>query len=318
MLPVMPLELDFQSDDIVVPFRVEALDIRGRVVRLGGMLDALLGRHRYPAPIGRLIGEAIALTVLMGSSLKFDGRFQLQARGDGPVALLVVDLTTPTDLRAYARFDAERLAALPGEASLLGNGHLAFTIEQGAQQSRYQGVVALDGQGLVKAAMEYLARSEQIPSVLRIAVAEEAVQTQDGLAHRWRVGGILAQFLPAAPERIRQRDLDPGDAPAGSEQAPVSEDDAWIEARALVETTEDLELVDPSLGVDRLLYRLFNERGVHASEPVGVQDRCRCSEQRIRETLQQFPAAEMADLSEADGQIAVTCEFCNRLYRLRL
>ena len=306
------------ADDIALPFHVAPLDTRGRAIRLGPVLDQILARHAYPAAVEKLLAEAIALTALMGTSLKFDGRFQLQTRTDGPVGMLVVDLSTPAALRAYARFDADAVAALGENAAavdLLGNGHLAFTVEQSALQSRYQGIVALEGQGLEAAALQYFRQSEQIPSALRIAVAEHRVA---GGGRHWRVGGVLAQFLPTSPERMRQADLDPGDAPAGLVRHIVAEDDAWIEARALVETTEDIELVDPELGLDRLLYRLFNERGVVVSDPVAMLDECRCSEERIRETLQQFPAGELADMREADGMIAVTCEFCARKYRLTL
>jgi molecular chaperone Hsp33 len=308
----------FGADDIVLPFRVEPLDTRGRAVRLGAVLDQILARHRYPPAVERLLAEAIAVTALMGTSLKFEGRFQLQTRSDGPVSLLVVDLTTPASLRAYARFDAEAVARLGDDApagTLLGAGHLGFTVEQGAYAQRYQGIVALEGQGLEAAAMQYFRQSEQIPSVLRIAVAEHLVA---GNSRRWRVGGILAQFLPTAPERMQQADLHPGDAPEGTVLHAVSEDDAWVEARTLVETTEDIELVDPALGLDRLLYRLFNERGVIVSDPVEMLDQCRCSEERIRETLQQFSSGDIADMREDDGMIGITCEFCSRSYRLSL
>lgn len=309
------------ADDIVLPYRVEALDTRGRAIRLGATLDSVLGRHAYPPAVARLLAEAIALTALMGSSLKFDGRFQLQTKSDGPVSMLVVDLATPSALRAYARFDAGRLAG-PGAAlqggALLGSGHLGFTVEQGALATRYQGIVALEGQGLEAAALQYFRHSEQIPSAIRIASAEETISVGGQLVQRWRVGGILAQFLPAAPERMRQADLDPGDAPPGMPRHEVAEDDAWIEARALIETTEDIELVDPTLGLDRLLYRLFNERGVHVSDPIPMLDRCRCSEARIRDTLSQFAASEIGDMREADGMIGVTCEFCGRKYRLAM
>jgi molecular chaperone Hsp33 len=313
--------LPLGADDIVLPFRVEALDTRGRSVRLGAVLDSILARHEYPRVVERLLAEAITLTALMGSSLKFEGRFQLQTKSDGPVSMLVVDFMTPSDIRAYASFDAGRVGALPrpaDDAALLGTGYLGFTIEQGAQQTRYQGIVALDGQGLEAAAMQYFRQSEQIPSAIRIAVAEEQLAVKGGSRHRWRSGGILAQFLPTAPERMRQADLDPGDAPAGAPRHEVAEDDAWIEARSLVETTEDIELVDPELGLDRLLYRLFNERGVAVSDPMLLRDQCRCSEERIHEMLKQFKAEDLAEMREQDGLIGITCEFCARRYRLSL
>src|SRR6516162_4546495 len=196
-------------DDAVLPFEVDALDLRGRLTRLGPALDEILTKHDYPAPVGKLLAEAIVLTTLLGSSLKFDGRFILQTQTDGPVSFLIVDFQSPDRLRAYARYDARRLKAGQDSGALLGKGHLAMTIDQGQ--------VALDGGGLEAAAHEYFLRSEQIPTKVRIAVGEEWRGGDGGGAkHRWRAGGVLVQFLPKAPERARQADLHPGDAPEGT------------------------------------------------------------------------------------------------------
>src|SRR6184192_364790 len=209
------------ADDTILPFKVEALDLRGRVVRFGPAIDAILSRHSYPAPVAKLLGEGIVLTVLLGSTLKFEGRFILQTQSDGPVRMLVIDYTTPGKVRACARFDAGRVAAAiesgaadPG--ALLGRGHLAMTIDQGPDTARYQGIVALEGKDLEHAAHEYFLRSEQIPTKLRIAVGEEVSAGADGARHQWRAGGIILQFLPKEPQRAQQADLDPGDAPEGT------------------------------------------------------------------------------------------------------
>ena len=221
------------ADDTILPFQVEALDLRGRVVRFGPAIDTILSRHNYPVPVAKLLGEAIVLTVLLGSTLKFEGRFILQTQSDGPVRMLVIDYTTPGKVRACARFDAARVAAAiasgaadPG--ALLGHGHLAMTIDQGPDTARYQGIVALEGKDLEHAAHEYFLRSEQIPTRVRLAVAEELRAETDGARHRWRAGGLLLQFLPQSPERARQPDLDPGDVPEGMEFQPQPEDDAWV------------------------------------------------------------------------------------------
>src|SRR5215510_3494672 len=234
-------------DDTVLPFEVNALDLRGRLTRLGPALDDILTKHDYPAPVGKLLGEAIVLTTLLGTSLKFEGRFILQTRTDGPVSFLVVDFKSPDRLRAYARFDAKRLKDGQSSGALLGKGHLAMTIDQGADMSRYQGLVALDGGSLEDAAHEYFRRSEQIPTRVRLAVAEEFRPGAGGARRRWRAGGIVVQFLPHAPERMRGPDLDPGDAPEGTAPHVMPEDDAWVEARSLIETVEDIELIDPAL-----------------------------------------------------------------------
>lgn len=301
---------DAGQDDVVVPFLVEPLSTRGRVVRLGPTIDAILKRHAYPAPIARIVGEAAALTMLLGSALKIEGSFQLQTKTDGALNMLIVDFDAPSNVRALARFDAEKLDLASGEGrsgDLLGSGHLAFTIDPGAGLARYQGVIALDGQGLEQAAHQYFQRSEQIPTLVRLAVGE--VLTPTG-AH-WRAGGLMAQFLPDSPERRRQADLDPGDAPPGAARDVVTEDDHWTEARALAATTEDHELLDPTLSSERLLYRLFHERGVRVFEPVILRDVCRCSSERIDAMLHSFSAAERADMVGDDGMIGVTCEFCS-------
>src|SRR5262249_24806540 len=241
------------EDDTILPFQVEALDLRGRVVRFGPAIDTILSRHRYPVPVAKLLGEAIVLTVLLGSTLKFEGRFILQTQTDGPVRMLVIDYTTPGKIRACARFDATRVAAAiaAGEAdpgALLGQGHLAMTIDQGPDTARYQGIVALEGKDLEHAAHEYFLRSEQIPPPVRLAVGEAVrAGTDGGARHGWRAGGLLLQFLPQSPERARQGDLDPGDVPEGMEVEAAPEDDAWVEGRSLVATVEDVELLDPDL-----------------------------------------------------------------------
>jgi molecular chaperone Hsp33 len=292
---------DAALDDAILPFAVEALDLRGRVVRLGATIDHILARHAYPAPVARLLGEAAALTVLLGASLKQQGRFQLQTRTDGTV-----------DLRAFARFDAERLAAAEAEgrtapADLLGRGHLGFTIDPGGDMNRYQGVVALAGDGFEAAAHEYFQRSEQIPTIVRLAVGQ--VVTPQGT--HWRAGGLIAQFLPESEDRRRQADIHPGDAPEGAQGHDLAEDEAWIEGRSHAATVEDHELLDPSLSGERLLFRLYHERGVRVYAASSVHDQCRCSTDSIRAMLQRFTSQERTDMIGDDGRIGVTCEFCS-------
>lgn len=300
------------DDDRVLPFQVDALDARGRAVRLGPTLDAILGRHAYPEPVARLLGEAVALTALLGTALKLQGQFQLQTRTDGPVSMLVVDFVAPGTLRAYARFDEAQVAAAKPE-DLLGKGHLAFTIDQGGNMQRYQGLVPLDGQGLEAAAHEYFLRSEQIPTRVRLAVAEHYA----GGSRQWRAGGIMVQFLPQSADRQRQAEFDPGDAPAGALREAFVEDDAWVEARSLIETTEDLELIDPAITSERLLYRLFHERGVRVYEPVAIHDKCRCSSERILDMLKSFSEDDRQAMVGEDGMVGVTCEFCSTRYHFR-
>jgi molecular chaperone Hsp33 len=305
------------GDDAVRPFEVAPLDVRGRAIQMGPALDAILARHAYPPGVAKLLGEAIVLAVLLGSSLKIEGKFILQTETDGPVDMLVVDFRTSGAVRAYARYDAQKVAAAEARAAtpegLLGRGTLAMTIDQGPRTSRYQGVVSLAGESLEEAAHAYFRQSEQIPTRVRLAVAE--MQSRDGgtLRHAWRAGGMLVQFLPKAPERMRQRDLPGGDAPEGMLVEIFSEDDSWREAQSLVETVEDHELTDPAVPVELLLYRLFHERGVRVFAAAPIHDRCSCSRDRIMDMLRGFSAGEIAASTEA-GKISVKCEFCGTRY----
>jgi molecular chaperone Hsp33 len=306
------------TDDTVMPFEVAALDLRGRVVRLGPLVDDILERHAYPAPVAKLLGEAVVLTIMLGTSLKIDGRFILQTQCDGPVRMLVVDFIAPDKVRACARFDKDRVAAAiaagkTNAGELLGKGHLAMTIDQGPDMSRYQGLVALDGGSLEDAAHEYFLRSEQIPTRVRLAVAEELSAANGGAKHRWRAGGIMLQFLPKSPERARVADLHPGDAPEGTVTHTVTEDDAWVEGRSLIETVEDVELVDPSLSSERLVYRLFHERGVRVFRAVEVRGECSCSRGSVEAMLKSFSQDDRDHMVE-NGKISVTCEFCSANY----
>jgi molecular chaperone Hsp33 len=302
-------------DDAVLPFEVDALDLRGRLTRLGPALDHVLTKHDYPAPVGKLLGEAIVLTTLLGSSLKFDGRFILQTQTDGPVSFLIVDFQAPDRLRAYARYDAKKLKPGQDSGALLGKGHLAMTIDQGPDMSRYQGLVALEGGTLEDAAHEYFLRSEQIPTRVRLAVGEEWRGGEgERPKHRWRAGGMLLQFLPKAPERARQADLHPGDAPEGSIAHTVAQDDAWVEGQSLIATVEDVELIDPDLSGERLLYRLFHERGVRVFAPLPLRAQCSCSREAVSSMLQSFASKDRAEMVK-DGKVEVTCEFCSSVYQ---
>jgi len=310
-------EFGFAGDDHVVPFEVAPLDVRGRVVQLGPALNHILGRHAYPEPVARMLAEVMVLTVLLGTALKFEGKFILQTRSDGPVDMLVVDFATPSSLRAYARFDAERVAeavaaGTTSSPELMGQGVLAMTVDQGEYMQRYQGIVELAGQSLDEVARTYFRQSEQIPTDIRIAVGRQVIRGEYGPEEHWRAGGVLIQFLPAAPERLRLPDLPGGDGDPGQDFSDVA-DDAWNEAVTLLSTVDASELLDPNVGPERLLYRLFHEQGVRVFESVPVLDQCSCSRERIRGILEGFSAEEVRDSIE-DGEIKVSCEFCSKLY----
>lgn len=305
------------GDNNVVPFTLENLDCRGRSVRLGEAIDNILTRHDYPAPVARLLGEAVVLAALVGSSLKFEGRFILQTQTDGPVDMVVVDFDAPDGLRGYARYDHERLvaAAEKGETApgqLLGKGHLAMTVDQGVHMDRYQGIVELNGDSLEEVAHRYFMQSEQIPTVLRMAVAEHSVRGE-GRA-KWRAAGVLVQYLPQSGARMP--DL-PGNGDFDDESMfdpDYVEADHWTEAKSLLSTLSDAELVDPELSPERLLFRLYHETGVRVFEPQHIEERCSCSAERIESMLQNSFSSEERDEMAVNGEIEVVCEFCSTAY----
>ncbi|MBP7063452.1 MAG: Hsp33 family molecular chaperone HslO [Ferrovibrio sp.] len=302
------------TDDLSQPFQVEACDVRGRLVRLGAALDDALAKHDYPNPVAQLVAEAVALAATMATALKFDGIFTLQAKGDGPVSLLVADYRTGTSendigsgaLRGYASFDAERLAGLelgPGPEPrtapvplLLGKGYLAFTIDPaGEDMERYQGIVDLSGANLAEAAHAYFAQSEQLAA--RVSLGAARVAGADG-RRRWRAGGLLVQQLPAKAGGL----------------GPEEREEAWERVKALTATAKVQEFCDPALPPHDLLYRLYHEDGVRVYEPMALAARCTCNADRILGILRSFTAEEINHIV-ADGQVAATCQFCSETYR---
>lgn len=287
-------------DDLVAAFQLEGRPVRGRIVRLGSVADEILSAHDYPESVARVLGEALVLSVLVGASLKFDGRLIVQTRGDGPVLFLVADYATEGALRGFAKVDAERLAELtarepePSAALLLGSGDVAMTIDQGPDFDRYQSVAPIEGRSLADIAQGYFERSEQVPTRIRLAVSRSVAL--DG-ARAWRAGGAILQRVA-------------GDDARGD----TTED--WDAGRALFETLEDQELVDPDLSLNGLLFRLFHEEGVRVFPAMELERRCTCSRERIAGVLSSFPRAEVAAMAEGDGRVRVTCEYCNTNYFL--
>lgn len=298
-------------DNLVMAFEVKPLGVRGRIVRLGEVVDDILHKHDYPAPVSALLAEAVALTAMLGSSLKFDGKFILQTRSDGPVDLIVADFQSPGGVRGYARFNRDRLAALgatPSQQQLLGKGHLAMTVDQGPDMERYQGIVALDGTDLTAAAHTYFAQSEQIPTRLRLAAGP--VFTRGHKGESWRAGAIMVQHLPrhGGSSPLPQHS---GDAP--SPDQPPAEHDDWVKARLLLDTAEAHEMLDPLLTPEQLLYRLYHEDGVTVYPAVTLSRHCTCSRDAVEAMLIRFSPEDRADMVE-NGAIGVTCEFCSTRY----
>jgi molecular chaperone Hsp33 len=282
--------------DFVRPFQIEALGIRGRAVRLSGAVDEIVHKHAYPEPVARLLTEMLTVAAALASALKYEGVFTLQTKSEGAVRLMVVDVTSSGAMRGYAQFDADAVAALPADASLprlLGGGYLAFTVDQGEDTDRYQGIVELTGADLVECVQHYFRQSEQLQAGFKLAVVQQG--------GHWHSGAIMLQRLPREDQST----------------AAETDDEAWRRAMTLLASCTSKELLDEGLPIDDLLYRLFHEDGVRVFKGQSLRAQCRCSRERVGSVLRSLPRNELEEL-ETDGALEVTCEFCNSKYRFTL
>src|SRR6266705_754661 len=277
-LLILPSVTDARPDDLVQPFRIDPFALRGRLVRLGPTVDRILSQHDYPEPVAAVLGEAITLAVVLAGALKYDGVFTLQTKSDGPVRLIVADVSTEGAVRGYAQYDRDRLDAL--------------TVDQVGDTERYQGIVELIGTTLAECAQHYFRQSEQIQAGIKLSVGRAG---QDGA---WRAGGLMLQRVP--PE-------------GGYTVIADDVEDGWRRAMVLMSSATSAELVDPEITPHRLLFRLFHDEGVRVFRTHPIEARCRCSSERIGRILRSFPAQDIEEMSK-DEVITVTCEFCNTRY----
>ena len=283
----------------VTPFHLPGRPVRGRLVRLGPLATALLGRHDNHPAVTRLTGEALALAAGLSSALKYRGSFSLQAKGDGPISMLLADCTEAGALRGYARADAEKLAALlaespePTAAQLLGEGYLAFTVDQGGDMDRYQGIVSIEGDSLSAMALHYFRTSEQTQYDVHLAC--------DHTAEGWRAAALIL-------ERVA------GEGGVDPELDQATSDDAWLTATTLAATLTDAELLDGALTPEALIWRLFSAEGVAVDRPRALAYGCRCSRAKLSGILESFGSDDLDDMV-VDGAIVMTCEFCRYDFR---
>jgi len=275
----------------ILPFHLEGRPVRGRLVRLGDLAEALIARHELPVDVARLLGQALALTAGLAAALKFQGSFSLQAKGDGPVPMLLADCTDAGDLRGYAR--AAEGSAPRGEASqLLGRGYLAFTCDQGPDMDRYQGIVSIAGDTLADMTDSYFRTSEQLQAFVRLACQ----RTAEG----WRATALILERVAA------EGGID------GQENEEA--DEAWRTATILADTVTEEEMLDDALSSEALLYRLFHTEGLLVDRARPLSYGCRCSRARLAGVLQGFPESDLDEMAEG-GLITMNCEFCNLAFR---
>ena len=295
------------TDDLVQPFQIDASHLRGRLVRLGPLVDGIIKQHDYPEPVAIMLGEAITLAVILAGALKYDGVFTLQTKGDGPIHLIVADVTSAGAVRGYAQWDEAKLRraieASGGNAygsvpKLIGAGYIAFTVDQGQHTDRYQGIVELQGATLAECAHHYFHQSEQVQAGIKVAVGRIG---SNGSA-RWRAGGIMLQRVPAEGG-IFTRSLE------------EEREEGWRKAVVLMSSSTSAELLDPALEPNDLLFRLFHEDGVRVYKPHALAAQCRCSRERVERILIQIGPAELDEMKLENGDVTVTCEFCSTTYR---
>ena len=285
------------TDDMVLPFLIEETGINGRIVRMGKSIDTILKRHpEVPYTAKVLLGQFLTLGAAMATALKYDGVFTLQAKGDGPVSMMVADVTSNGDVRGYIKVDKD----LPDEEDclrspvlfLLEKGYMAFTVDQGKDMERYQGIVEIRGKTLEEAVGHYFAQSDQLASRVHLAAGQDE-------AGNWRSSCIMLQKMPEEGGNIKAMEGD------------VLEE--WMRAVTLMKSATEAELTDPNLGAADLLYRLFHEDGVRVYDTKPLDINCRCSREKISGALLQLNADDLEHAME-DEKISVTCEFCNTTY----
>lgn len=297
--------------DSIQPFQLDVSQLRGRAVRMESVIQEILGAHDYPEPVAHLVGETVLLTVLLSSMLKFEGKFSLQIKGDGPVSMLFADMTSDGVVRACSTYNEERLNAAREKlsalrtteasqnhlAQYLGKGYIAFTVEQKGGQDDYQGIVELRGSSLTDCVQHYFTQSEQINTGIKMAVGR-----RDG---RWRGTALMLQHMPSE-----------GGMRSESVSGNLDEDD-WRRSMVLMDSVTEDELLDPALSVNDLLFRLFHEEQVRVFEPASVEKGCRCSEEKVEQVINLLPDDDLVYLVK-DGQVTMRCEFCSHDYKFDL
>lgn len=304
-------------DDTVLPFQLDLSDIRGRIVRLDGVLDGILAQHDYPPMIEALVAEMALLTALIGQTIKLRWKLSLQVRGDGPVRLIATDYYGPSDegeparIRAYASYDAERLTdAVP--FSQIGKGYFAVLIDQGEGTTPYQGITPIAGTSLRGCAETYFAQSEQLPTRFELSFG---TSQEPGKRATWRAGGVMLQHMPkASPFASGEGGSGEGGLLHATDLLDAENEEGWFRANALLDTVEDLELVGPSVQPTELLVRLFHEEQPRVYDAQPVKFGCTCSADRVRQTMSIYSAKDIRHMTTPEGIVTADCQFCGAHY----
>lgn len=303
-------------DDTVLPFQLDRSGVRGRVARLDGVLQHILSRHDYPAPVAALVAEVCLLAALIGPTVKLRWKLSLQVRGTGAIRTIATDYYAPeaegapARVRGWASFDEARLDAEADPFAQVGEGYFAILIDQGAGTVPYQGITPLAGGSLSSCAQTYFAQSEQLPTRFALSYGRSQLP---GQAEGWRAGGVMLQTLPATPMSAQGGSGEGGLIEAADIlQGAQSED--WSRANHLLDTVEALELIGPSVAPTDLLVRLFHEEGPRVFDAQRVEFGCSCSEEKVRGTLSIYSAKDIGHMTTDAGIVTADCQFCGAHY----
>lgn len=315
------IEAKIEWDDTVLPFQLDTSDIRGRVARLDGLLNTILGQHNYPLEVSAMLAEAVVLTALIGQTIKLRWKLSLQIRGDGPIRILATDYYGPQEegeparIRAYASFDESRLGAEKGTPfEKIGKGIFGVIIDQGQGMTPYQGMTPLAGGSLAACASTYFAQSEQLPTDFAISVGQSSTTDEQD---EWRAGGIMVQMMPKASPYVSNADeaktLDLLQA-----EDLLSDDikDGWTRAIAHLQTVDETELVGPFVSPQTLLTRLFHEDQPRIFPVQTVKFGCSCSPEKVRNTMSMYSAKDIEKMTADNGMVTADCQFCGSHYEL--
>jgi molecular chaperone Hsp33 len=313
----MTLGSQIAWDDTVLPFQLDRSDIRGRVARLDGVLERILGQHDYPPPIEALVAEAALLTAMIGQTIKLRWKLSLQIRGDGPARLIATDYYAPTEdgrparIRAYASYDEDRLELEGDPFAQIGKGYFAILIDQGEGMVPYQGITPIAGGSLSACAETYFAQSEQLPT--RFATSF-GVSTLRGSDPAWRGGGVMVQHMPQASPFAKYGGSGEDGLLAAGEIVEGQDAENWNRVNMLLDTVEEIELVGPGVHPTDLLVRLYHEERPRVFDPQPVHFGCTCSPDRVRQTLSIYSAKDIGHMTTDEGIVTADCQFCGAHY----
>ena len=308
-------------DDTVLPFQLDASDIRGRVARLDGVLEQVLAQHAYPPAIEALVAEMALLTALIGQTIDLRWKLSLQVRGDGPARLIATDYYGPTKegaparIRGYASFDQDRQAEMTTAGAtpfeLIGKGYFALLIDQGPDTVPYQGITPIAGGSLSSCAETYFAQSEQLPTRFALAYGRSTLPGQD---EHWRAGGVMLQHMPKTGMHVAQEGSGEGGLLTPADVMDEDEGENWNRANILLDTTDEMELIGPSVAPTDLLLRLFHEEGPRVFDPQPVRFGCSCSADKVRQSLSIYSAKDIGTMVTDAGTVTADCQFCGAHY----